>query len=437
MPNPFEMILQYAKFIEDLAPFLGLLTEILWGWIWFFLPFILWPIVKERWLFWREEIRDDPYVLLEIRIPGEMTKPIRAMETVLSGFWQIYGPPNWFEQWWEGKSNPDFSLEIASIDGIPHFLVRAPAKQRVVFEQHIYAQYPQAEINEVEDYTTKVPKNIPNEKWDIWGTDYKMINDCFPLRTYRDFETEREATEEKRIDPIASLLEGLSKLEKGEQLWIIIKAEPVTDDESGFMKKAKKEYQKLAGRKEKPPPFSFLEDFFNTLTGYPPKKEAPEDEAFPEMKLTPGEKEKVAAIERKMSKQFFKCFIRYAYIAKRDKFSGSRIKIPMSYFNHFNIPGMGTIIPHAETITKVKQNWYDWFWKIEERLYVKKRRMFRNFLRRVPAFFPVSKGDEKFILNVEELATIYHFPSKVSAPPSVIQRVEAKKKEAPHDLPTE
>ncbi len=428
-----------AEQIEYIAPFLGLLWEVFKSWIWFLLPFILWPIVKFHWLFWRATLRDDPYVLLEIRIPGEITKPIRAMETVLSGFWQIYGPPNWFEEWWEGKENPSFSFEIISIDGIPHFLMRIPEKQRDIFEQHIYGQYPEAEIYEVEDYTTKVPQDIPNERWDVWGTDYKMApNDCYPIKTAYEFETEREITEEKRIDPIASLLEGLSKLEEGEQIWILIHAEPVTDDESGFIKKAKKEYQKLAGRKEKPAPFSFIADFFNTLTGYPKKREEGEEkEIFPEMMLTPGEKEKVTAIEKKMSKPFFECFIRYAYVAKKDKYSGGRIKIPMSYFNHFNSPGKGSILPYPETITKVKQNWYDWFWMIDRRLYRKKRRFFRNFLRRVPAFFPAKKGKETFILNIEELTALYHFPSKVVAPPSVLPRVDTKKKEAPHNLPSE
>ncbi len=437
LPNPFFLVLEIVSHFQGLAPLFSIIWEIFIKWIWFFLPFILWPIAKDQWLFWRDVLRDDPEIMIEIRIPGEIEKPIRAMETVLTGFWQIYSMPNWYEEWWEGKSNPKFSLEIVSIDGVPHFLMRIPKKQRDIFEQHIYGQYPEAEITEVSDYTENVPKNIPNRDWDVWGTDYKMPNDCYPIRTYKDFETEREITEEKRIDPIASLLEGLSKLEEGEQLWIMIKAEPLTDAESGFVKKAKKEYEKLAGRKEKPAPFTFIEDLFNTAFSYPPKREAPVDDSMPETKLTPGEKEKIASIERKASKIFYKCYMRYAYVMKRDKFSGGRIKIPMSYFNHFNSPGGGNLLPHSETITKVKQNWYDWFWMVDRRLYFKKRRFFRNYLRRVPGFFPVGRSDIKFILNVEELASLYHFPSKISAPPSVIQRVEAKRKEAPYDLPVE
>lgn len=46
------------------------------------------------------------------------------------------------------------------------------------------------------------------------------------------------------------------------------------------------------------------------------------------------------------------------------------------------------------------------------------------------------KKDRKvFILNTEELATIYHFPGKVAQTPS-IRRVDSKKTAAPDNLPT-
>ncbi len=442
IPSLNEIFLRQLEMAEFAVPALGFMWEFLWNWGWVFLPFLLWPIVSEQWLFWRNELWDDkenPQILLEIRIPGEIVKPMRAMETVVAGFWQLYGPPNWYEKWWKGQYDLSFSLEIASIEGVPHFLIRVPKKQRVMFEQHIYGQYPEAEIFEVEDYTKMVPKNIPNDRWEIWGTDYTMPKECYPIKTYRDFETEREQTEEKRIDPISHLMEGLSMLEEGEQIWIMIKAKPVTDAESGFQEKAKKEYEKLAGRKEKPQELPLIYQLSSMIFGYPKEEEAKEEgDAYPEMKLTPGEKEIVSSIERKRTTHFYNCFIRYAYIAKKEKFSPpKRIKIPMSYFNQFNNQGLGVIIPHSDTITKIKQNWWDWFWLQERRLYVRKRKMFRSFIRRLPASFPIDKEKESFILSAEEIATLYHFPSRVSSPTSVIPRVEARKKEAPHNLPTE
>ncbi len=438
-----EVVEYQLSMMGEVIPSFLVFWNIIWTWGWIFLPFLLWPVVKYQWLFYRNVIwavTKNPQILLEVRIPEDIEKPIRAMEVVLTGFWQLYGPANWFEEWWEGQFAYNFSLEITSIEGVPHFLMRVPLKQRVLFEQHIYSQYPDAEIFEVEDYTQKVPQNIPNDRWEIWGTDYTMLrSDCYPLKTYRDFETESERTEEKRIDPMASLVEGLSMLGEGEQIWIQIKAKPVSEIESGFETKAKKEYEKLVGRKEKAPPLPLFFQVTNMMFGFPKEqKEESTEEIYPaEMKLTPVERATVESIERKRTKHIFECFIRYVYIAKKEKLNMSRIKIPMSYFNKFNNRSLGEIIPYGKTITKIKRNWHDFFWMLDRRLYSRKRRMFKNYVRRENASFPLSNEEETFILGSEELATLYHFPSKAVAPSSAVPRVDAKKKEAPYNLPTD
>ncbi len=438
-----EIFVMQMEMARGLTPHLTLLFHLFLAWGWFFLPFFLWPIVKDQWLFWRNGIWDEksnPQILLEIRPPDEIVKPIRAMDVVIDGFWQLYGPPNWFEQWWIGQYDLSFSLEIAAIDGVPHFLIRIPAKQRSMFESHIYSQYPDAEIREVEDYTKNVPQNIPNERWQMWGTDYTMPkSDCYPLKTYRDFETEMEATEEKKIDPIASLIEGLSSMEEGEQMWIQIKAKPITADNDGsaYHERAKKEYEKLAGRKEKGPPPTFFQEMLGVLKGEAKKEEEEKMPIFTDLMLTPGEREVVESIERKRKKQSFSCHIRYIYLAKKENLNMARIKIPMSYFNLFNTQQLGFMIPWGKTITKIKQNWWDFFWFLEKRLYVRKRDMFRNYVRRIPSFYPRSDKDATFVLGSDELATLYHFPSRTTVPPSAIPRVESRKKEPPHDLPVE
>ena len=60
-------------------------------------------------------------VLLEIKMPTEVLKPIRSMEQVFSALWaQAYDPPDWWEKWWEGKQNDSIQLEMVSLDGMPH-----------------------------------------------------------------------------------------------------------------------------------------------------------------------------------------------------------------------------------------------------------------------------------------------------------------------------
>ncbi len=443
IPWPNEL---FEAWYTVATPYLQIIWEIAITWWWLPLPFILYPIFKFHWRFWRVVTwltTQNPMILIEVRIPSENLKPMRAMELVLIGFWQVYKDPSWFEKYWIGEDCLSFSLEIAAIEGVPHFLLRIPEEQRDVFETHIYAQYPEAEIEEVEDYTKKVPQDIPNKEWDVWGTDYTMLKkDCYSLKTYLDFETEREALEEKRIDPIAALMEGLSKLGPGEQMWIQIGARPVTNLEGGFFDKAKEEREKIAGRKSPKPPKSVVreavQEVIKIFLPEPEKGEAPkEEDAFPEMKLTGGEKEILRGLEQKMSKHIYKVFIRYIYVTKREKFQGGRPKLPMSYFNEFNTSSSNMMIPWGKTITKVKQNWYDWFWFKKRRVYTKKRAMFRNYINRDPAFDPIEVEGATFHLSTAELATIYHFPSRVVSPPSIIPRVDAKKREAPSDLPIE
>ena len=95
------------------------LWEIIKVWWWLPLPFILWKPFSFLWLWWRTDkfLAGIDFVLLEIKIPKDVVKPIRAMEVVLDSLWQIlYDPPDWWEKWVEGKVILSYSFEIVSLD---------------------------------------------------------------------------------------------------------------------------------------------------------------------------------------------------------------------------------------------------------------------------------------------------------------------------------
>jgi hypothetical protein len=50
--------------------------------------------------------------------------------------------------------------------------------------------------------------------------------------------------------------------------------------------------------------------------------------------------------------------------------------------------------------------------------------------------FKPTKGLSGFILNIEELATLYHFPGEVAATPS-LPRIDSVKGSSPSNLPIE
>ena len=103
--------------------------DIIKDWWWLPAPFVLGWLFLFLWRWRRADLFNakNKRMLIEVKIPKEVLKPIRAMETVLSNLWQIvYDPPDSWEKWIEGKFIMSYSFEIASINGEPHFFIRFP-----------------------------------------------------------------------------------------------------------------------------------------------------------------------------------------------------------------------------------------------------------------------------------------------------------------------
>lgn len=396
---------------------------------------MLWKPLTFLWLYWRQSLWNETidHVVLEISIPKEVPQPLRAMENIFSGLWPLYDAPNWKEKWIDGQFLLGLSFEIVGIGPEPHFFIRTPAFYRNTIESAIYSQYPEAEISEVPDYTKFVPQDIPNEDWDLWGTSFEMLKpDPYPIKTYSKFFEERpETKEEKRIDPISVLLEGIAKLKPGEQLWIQINAKPVTDAETNWVSRGEDIRDELAGRERDARKKSLIRETMELLLFGPTEEEEQQQEItpYPEMMLTSGEREKISAIENKISKYGYKCNVRCIYLAKRDVFFKPNLKIALSFFTQFSTENLNGLKPWGKTITKIT------YFLVKRRLYLRKRRIFRLFKDRLPPLHPRSGGT--YTLNTEELATLYHFPGREVAPAPFMRRIEAKKGEAPPELPTE
>ncbi|MCD6270503.1 hypothetical protein J7J23_01845 [bacterium] len=435
--NP-QLSSQLFLFLNQTTLVLGFFLKILEVWWWLFAPIILFFPFKNLYLWY---IRDKWYakkqfIVLEIKIPKEIKRPMKAMEQVISNFWTSYDPPNFREKWIEGKFLLSFSLEIASINGAVHFFIRIPKELRGIFESAIYSQYPDVEISEVEDYTKKVPQNIPNSGWDLWGCDFQMLRqNCYPIKTYSSFfEPSQEIKEENIIDPLSVLIEGLSTLKEGEQFWFQIMAKPFVD-EIPWVSQAKETVNKLVKRPGKKREKSILASVFDLLVfDIKPNssgEEKKEELIPPEMQLTPGEKDIVKAIENKISKQAFEVNIRFIYLARKDVFFKPKIKFGFNFSSGLSTSNLNGLKPWPVTSTRIPKP--SFFRK--RRIYVRKRRIFKNFVKRRTPLFPKEGGT--FVLNTEELATIFHFPGKASVPAPAFPRIDAKKGGPPTNLPVD
>ncbi len=428
-------------FLTDLNLILifGYLWQVIKNWWWLPLPFYLYPrlIYQYQWLIqgtWDNKIKK---VFLEIKLPKEIKKPIKAMEQIFADFHALHDAPNWREKWLEGQFQLALSLEIVSQGGKIHFYIRTPEMFKNFIISNVQAQYPEAEISTVEDYAKLVPADIPNKDWDIWGTDYVNVKDeIYPIKTYPEFEDEKETKEERITDPLANLLEGMADLKPGEQMWYQIIIRPVLGRDFPWQKKGKELVDKLARRPEKEKSKSIPQQVYDLLflAKAPGKTVEKEPDIIPpEMKLTPGEREVLAAVEGKLSKFGYKCNSRVIYLGKRDIFFKPKVKTFVGFFKTISTENLGGLRPWSKTTTKSKSVL---FWFLDERiLYFRQRRLFRNYKMRVAPLFPRPGGT--FVLNTEELATMYHFPGETVVPTVGISRVETKKGVAPLELPTD
>ena len=137
------------------------------------------------------------WVLLEISTPELAGTTPKAMEQLLSGLHGMVKFPNLIETYIEGFVAHRFSLEIVGKDGDVRFLIRVQKVYEDLARSQVYAQYPDAEIKEVSDYAWEVPDNIPNEKWNLWGTELMMTKKktvsgapayVYPIRTHPYFK---------------------------------------------------------------------------------------------------------------------------------------------------------------------------------------------------------------------------------------------------------
>ncbi len=402
-------------------------------------PVVAAIILWESWLYYIriKFISKIDWVLLELIVPQEVIKTPLAMEQIFAGLHSSLFKGSWWLRYVGGRVQEWFSVEIVSIGGEIHFFIRTPTKFRNLVESQIYAQYPQAEIYEVEDYIHNIPQQVPNETHNLFGAEFVLAKeDAYPIRTYEDFEFETKEGE-GNIDPLAALTEALGKLKAGEQFWLQVGIKPVDD---GWKEAGEKLVAKLIGRKVPEKDQSFIMALL--------KKEAadyvkgasqalfkiPEYEEFEFGKkksdapyslvqfLSPGEQEVVKAIERNISKVGFEAVIRAIYVARREVFNIQGFFSGVAAFRQFSTQHLNALRWKGSTITAGQ-----WPFKEAKENYRKRWLLYKYRFRFRP--------DQAFVFNIEELATIFHFPGRIVASPN-IPRIGSKKSEPPLGLPT-
>ncbi len=390
------------------------------------LPFVLVVVFWKIWIKYirAKSINKQEYVLLEIRLPREVVRSPLAMETVLSNIHIGMGETTFINRSFQGKVRSWYSLEMVSLGGEIHFYIYTSKFLRDVVEAQIYGQYPMVEIHEVDDYAKKL--RYSTDAYDLWGCDFKLTKkDAYPIKTYIDYGLDKDPKEEFKIDPMAGFFEFLGHIGPDEQLWfqILIRTNKDKLKDDRKYKGGSLFTQTTSWKEEAKEEIDEIRD--NATPKYT-DEQGKERSGFPNP--TPGETDTIKALERSISKLGFDIGIRGIYISKSGKFNPSNIAGLTSSFKQLNSGSLNGFAP-TRWFIGYDYPWQDLFgWKKERN----KREIIDAYKRR--SYFHEPYKTPPFVLNVEELATIFHFPGSVVQAPT-LPRVQSTKGEAPSNLP--
>jgi hypothetical protein len=240
---------------------------------------------------------------------------------------------------------------------------------------------------------------------------------------------------------MGTFLESLTRIGQGEQMWFQILLQPIGN---GWKEDAIKKVKELIGEKSSP---SKGNKFFSALTDNLLTKEignsvneilsqlttggglggaeesSGKDEEKNQMRyMTPGQMKTVEAIETKINKIGLKTKMRAVYLAEKQVFRPSKgVNALVGAINQFNVPTSNSLVPKVTTSqpTPVKSN-------------QKKTSMMEEYKKRKMG----DGGAKPFVLNIEELATVWHFPMSHVATP-LLSKAQLKTSEPPSGLPVE
>jgi len=410
----------------------------LWfGWIPVVLT-LLWGF-SELWLFERQAVFASKlkFVCLAVDVPAMTEQTPKALENLFSALFAAKSAATFKEKWFDGKFFATFSFEIISEQGFIQFIIRTQPKFRDVLEAGIYAQYPDAEITEIEDYAKAVPTKYPNETHEMWGSEFTLDKQSyFPIRTYVDFED--QMTGEIK-DPLGYTLEQMSKMRAGEHFWFQMLVQPSSND---WKKAGIAHVNKMFGVEEKAPAPSTLSAATSTVVKLPfefiahatdidlseifglsaPAKKA--DDPWKAFKLGPAQQDEAKAIMRKTVKVGHGVKIRIIYAARKEAFKkGDRVTMIKGILHQYAHLNLNSFKMYGPSVPKDDYFWQKWEYEKKQETLMKAYQG-RSW----------GVGADPVFLNAEELASLWHFPTiNIKAP--LIKKAEARRAEPPVGLP--
>ena len=361
-------------------------------------------------------------ILLEMKVPRELVRSPRAMEVTLAHLWSQQGTTTYFHRVWMGNVFPIYSLEMASFGGDVHFYIWTWESQRKIIESTLYGQYPEIELVEVEDYASKFKYDPKRHAGYATEWRYEPRNDAYPIKTYIDFELEKDPKEEYKIDPLAQILEFMSTINPREQVWAQIIITACLDQRrkpNGKWFETESRYEGMMSdeavkvRKEGVGPVGGDENEWKRYVRIQYYKQT----------------EQIRSMERNMSKHPFNVGMRGIYMAEVEGYNPS---------TYYAMRWMWRPLGNPQYMNQLRpRRWHNPFdypyqdlWDIRWDLHTE--RALDAYRRR--SFFFAPYIHPYNMMSTEIVATLWHPPSSGIKTPG-IDRMPAKKAQPPPNLP--
>lgn len=417
------------------------------------------------WRIWVHYVQQDfisgiDFCLLEIVPPREVERSPMAMELFITNALYHWSMKGGREEFWQGAVWFWFSLEIVSLEGQVHFYIRTPTRIRSLIETQMYAQYPQAQVKEVEDYTLAVDEITPTSKWNAWGCEFKLLKpEAFPIKTYVDYGLDEDPDEELKVDPISPVIEFFGSLQKGEQAWFQLVVTPSKKmwrtkgtwfGKHDWAQESKNQIMNLLEPYARQNP---RRDKLGVATG-----------AFTKEYRTPDFlKNAVTGMAAKTSKLGFESGVRIMYVAPKESFNMSNRRNIRLIFRQYQKPDSNEFWRINSAQGDAFNSGY--FPLSKEQVMVLADRMLHEYRERaffhlplrhhlfafgtplfneawfwkpvlfvVKMFFLPYFHHKTYVLNTEEIATLWHFPGQILKVPT-LERIESKEASPPPNLP--
>lgn len=329
------------------------------------------------------------HTLLVLEIPRTNEKKELAAEQMFASLHGILRSKR--ELAAQGGLQEHISFEFAAINKQIRFYVWVPKYLQNFVEGQIYAQYPQVQIHEAEeDYAAR---DFSHEV--KYTAELGLIDDeVLPIKTFDSFD----------VDPLAGITATLAKLDDpNEEMWIQVLARPIPDD---WHRKASKYASRVKSGKGK-----LKSDTFGTVIYFIGQMlealwKPPEDKAKSAPEVSERDKGRISEVDKKSTKLGYQVKVRIAYLGNDTTTARLRMQAIVGTFKQFNSTNLnGFQLKNASYAAEG--------------------------IAQYRARFFIDRG---YILNIEELASLYHLPHTNVETPNIVW-ASSKTAEPPSKLP--